>query len=246
MFGPPDVKKLAAKGKVEPLVRALTHPYESIQRDAATALGELRDPRAIEPLAAASRDDRLAVRDAAVWALGHIGDPAVIPTLLTHLREGNDRAACALTAIGRPAVGPLLDSSPQTPRARWASRSRRWARSATHGRPPRSRRSWAPPRPGPHGPTTRSCRWVSPPSSTCSRCCGPPLPSHVGVRVRRRPPERRGRPVQASVLRGTATDGAAPVGSPRESCARRVGLRRTDQWMMWSYCHVSGVSPVGP
>lgn len=176
MFGPPDVKKLAAKGKVEPLVRALTHPYESIQRDAATALGELRDPRAIEPLAAASRDDRLAVRDAAVWALGHIGDPAVIPTLLTHLREGNDRAACALTAIGRPAVGPLLDSSPQTPRARWASRSRRWARSATHGRPPRSRRSWAPPRPGPHGPTTRSCRWVSPPSSTCSRCCGLPCP----------------------------------------------------------------------
>ncbi|HSO69822.1 MAG TPA: HEAT repeat domain-containing protein [Arachnia sp.] len=109
MFGPPDIKRLAARGKVGALVKALTHQDAKIRRDAATALGELRDPRAIEPLAAASRDDSLAVRDSAVWALGEIGDPAALPTLLALLREGSDRASWALEAIGEPAVGPLLE-----------------------------------------------------------------------------------------------------------------------------------------
>lgn len=109
MFGPPDVKKLAARGKVDQLVRALAHEDPRIRRDAATALGHLGNPRAIEPLAAASHDDSLAVRDAAVWALGEIGDPAALPPLLALLREGSDRASWALRAIGEPAVGPLLE-----------------------------------------------------------------------------------------------------------------------------------------
>lgn len=107
VFGPPDVKRLADRGKVDQLVGALVHDNPTIRRDAATALGQLRNPRAIEPLTAAGRDASLEVRDAAVWALGEIG-PAALPPLLALLREGSDRAAWALRAIGEPAVAPLL------------------------------------------------------------------------------------------------------------------------------------------
>ncbi|MBN2840124.1 MAG: HEAT repeat domain-containing protein [Coriobacteriia bacterium] len=109
MFGPPDIKKLAARGKVDALVKALTHSDAKIRSEAARALGELRDPRAVEPLVAASRDDDRNVRHSAVSSLGAIGDPAAIPTLLVLLREGSERASWALAAIGEPAVGPLLE-----------------------------------------------------------------------------------------------------------------------------------------
>ena len=109
MFGPPDIKKLAARGKVDALVKALTHPDAKIRSEAAEALGKLRDPHTVESLVAACGDDVLDVRHSAMWALGHIGDPAAIPTLLALMREGSDRASWALAAIGEPAVGPLLE-----------------------------------------------------------------------------------------------------------------------------------------
>lgn len=109
MFGPPDIKKLAARGKVDALVKALTHPDAKIRSEAAEALGKLRDPRAIEPLVAACGDDVLDVRHSAMWALGNIGEPAAIPALVAFMREGSDRASWALAAIGEPAVDPLLE-----------------------------------------------------------------------------------------------------------------------------------------
>lgn len=52
------------------------------QRAAATALGNINDPRAVEPLAATlrARDDR--VSSAAAWALGKLGDKRVIESLI--------------------------------------------------------------------------------------------------------------------------------------------------------------------
>ncbi|MGZ6266880.1 MAG: HEAT repeat domain-containing protein [Candidatus Limnocylindrales bacterium] len=116
LFGPPDVAKLKAKGDVPGLIKALGYDADpSVRRDAAAALGELGDPRAVEPLGLALRNPNWEHdwRDsgAAVDALGRLGAPAV-GTLISlfgyHSQVVRIGAAEALGAIGRPAVQPLI------------------------------------------------------------------------------------------------------------------------------------------
>jgi HEAT repeats len=59
---------------VEPLTLALKHPGWDIRFNAARALGEIKDPRAVEFLCEILTDPARMVRNSAAWALGEIGE----------------------------------------------------------------------------------------------------------------------------------------------------------------------------
>ena len=59
-------------------IAALQDEDWGIREDAAIALGQARDPRAVRPLIGALRDSDQAVRTAATSALEYIGEPAVV------------------------------------------------------------------------------------------------------------------------------------------------------------------------
>ena len=112
LFGK-DVKKLKQSRDVQGLVLALKNRDPKIQYDAAEALGDLGDSRAVEPLVTALKNDEFSgVRWKAAEALSKLGSPAV-PALIGALRHEDDdvrwKAAIALGEIGDPqAVEPLI------------------------------------------------------------------------------------------------------------------------------------------
>ncbi|MGB9872500.1 MAG: HEAT repeat domain-containing protein, partial [Anaerolineae bacterium] len=74
LFGPPNIEKMKARGDVKGLIKALGYEKDwEIRRDAARALGELKDARAVEPLIAALKDKDSDVREAAAEALDRLG-----------------------------------------------------------------------------------------------------------------------------------------------------------------------------
>ena len=108
LFGPPDVEKMKAKRDVDGLIKALQYKRmrntgivefdntAPVRKQAADALGELGDARAIEPLIVAL-DDNGGVRDSsrrgivgwhAANALSKFGTPAVEP-LIAALKKKN-------------------------------------------------------------------------------------------------------------------------------------------------------------
>ncbi len=110
IFGPPDVEKMVTRKNVKGLARALNYPKDSeVRASAATALGEIGDPRAAEPLVASLLDKDGDVRSAAADALVRIGAPALEP-LVTALgaEEARDAAAGVIIRMGEPAVSRLL------------------------------------------------------------------------------------------------------------------------------------------
>ena len=112
LFGT-DTKKLREKRNVQGLIFALKHKDPAVQYDAAEALGDLRDARAVGPLITALKNDELSgVRWKAAEALSKIGAPAVealIGALQHHDDDVRWKAAIALGEIGDPrAVGPLI------------------------------------------------------------------------------------------------------------------------------------------
>lgn len=56
-LGKPNIKKMKAKRDVEGLIKALSGQGWDIHNEAAEALGDIKNPRAIEPLIQALRDD---------------------------------------------------------------------------------------------------------------------------------------------------------------------------------------------
>jgi len=103
---------------VEPLLRAISTGGPAARKDAALALGELGDRRAVEALVAALADPIQEVRTTASEALGKLGDRQVVQPLVTVLSKalvergwGLDGRA-AVTALGnlgdRRAVEPLI------------------------------------------------------------------------------------------------------------------------------------------
>jgi HEAT repeat protein len=62
---------------IEPLCGALKDKSAGVRENAALALGEIKDPRAVEPLSIALRDSEYVVTVLAAKALGEIGKPAV-------------------------------------------------------------------------------------------------------------------------------------------------------------------------
>lgn len=100
---------------VEPLMAALEDGEEYVRRASAKALGALRDDRAVEPLIKVlDEDGEDSVRLAAAWALGEIGDPRAVYPLIDAFRDKSPdvrfNAVWALERIGRPAVGPLVET----------------------------------------------------------------------------------------------------------------------------------------
>lgn len=107
---------------IEPLIAALSRPDQ--QRRAATALGGIRDSRAVEPLAAILDSDDPAIRQTAAWALGEIKDPSAVEALLRATTDDDysvrSVAAAGLDQLGTVAVilgvtafmRPLLATAP--------------------------------------------------------------------------------------------------------------------------------------
>jgi hypothetical protein len=95
-------------------IEALHLKDEGIREGAARALGELQNPEAIEPLVLALSDESRQVREEAARALGKIGgEQAVTPlirALIDEQRCVREGAVQALGSIGRPAVGPLIET----------------------------------------------------------------------------------------------------------------------------------------
>ena len=101
--------------KINRLIRDLRDEDSEIRRNAANALGEIGDPRAVGSLIAVLRDEDRWVRRNAARALGEIGDPGAVESLIVTLGD-EDRwvrwgAVRALGEIRDPrAVEPLLAS----------------------------------------------------------------------------------------------------------------------------------------
>ncbi|MBX3302709.1 MAG: HEAT repeat domain-containing protein [Nitrospira sp.] len=80
------LSKTRSPQAVEPLLSVLFNDQDSaVREDAARALGEIGDPRAVEHLCAIVRDPGL--RTVAVEALGKIGDARAVPVLIELLAE---------------------------------------------------------------------------------------------------------------------------------------------------------------
>lgn len=117
-------KELAARlgRRVVPvLIRALHDRDSQVRRQAALALGEIEDRRAVEPLGLLLQDECAAVREAAAQALAELGDARALDVLVQILHKDDsakivlchDRqdAAQALANLGTPqALEPLVEA----------------------------------------------------------------------------------------------------------------------------------------
>jgi HEAT repeat protein len=122
-----DLAELLAPATVEPLVSELATGSAPLR--AASALGRIRDARALEPLVAALGHPDPAVRRECCVALGELRDPIASEPLLRATRDPEHTvragAGAALDRIGTAAVAvsvasllrPLLDAAPAATRA---------------------------------------------------------------------------------------------------------------------------------
>jgi len=108
-----SIPKMKSARDVKGLIRLLSHKDPDIQYEAAGALGDIGDPRAVEPLITALKNDEFSgVRWKAAESLARIGPPAV-DALIGALQHSDDdvrwKAAIALGEIGdQRAIEPLI------------------------------------------------------------------------------------------------------------------------------------------
>jgi hypothetical protein len=127
LFGPPNAEKLAAKRDVKGLIQALGYQKDwCVRRDAARALGQIGDSRAVEPLIAALNDADSNPRTAAAQALGTIGDVHAVEPLRAVLYDQNERvrqaAAWSLDKLGwKPPEPQAKAAPPKAPKMRAVS-----------------------------------------------------------------------------------------------------------------------------
>src|SRR5438552_4035244 len=86
-------------------IAALKDEDWALREEAATLLGEFRDPRAVGPLVEALHDEDRAVREAATTALRRIGPPAA-PALIVALQDPNGNVQEAAVAILKDVAPP--------------------------------------------------------------------------------------------------------------------------------------------
>ena len=84
---PSMVGIIGAADEVEQLIKQLSDDLWQTRWDAAAALGETKDPRAVDPLIATLKDKNSYVRMTAARSLGMIGDKRAIDALITSLKE---------------------------------------------------------------------------------------------------------------------------------------------------------------
>lgn len=87
--GKPNIEKLKAKKDIEGLIKALKHKDKTVRSDAACALGDTGDARAVELLIKALKDEYWGVRNAAALALASTGDARAVGPLTQALRDEN-------------------------------------------------------------------------------------------------------------------------------------------------------------
>jgi HEAT repeat protein len=108
----PNVKKLLTNRDVPGLTNALKHNDWKVRRDAAAALGVLRDPLAVEALLVTLNDADVEVSVAAAVALGQIGDERAVDPLIGALKGKPPMRRAAIKALGKigdaSAVEPLI------------------------------------------------------------------------------------------------------------------------------------------
>ena len=101
-FMKPNVEKLLEKENIGGLLKALEYKDEKVRRDAAAALGKLKDIFAVTPLINALKDETWGVRKNAAEALGNIGSMKAVRPLLELLRdEDSDVRNTALEALSK-------------------------------------------------------------------------------------------------------------------------------------------------
>jgi len=92
---------------VEPLIRLLTDINPLVREAAARVLGDLKDARAVAPLVVALKNGN----QEAGPALAGFGEAATVPLAdCLQYPEASTAAAAALTSIGQPAVGALIQA----------------------------------------------------------------------------------------------------------------------------------------
>jgi len=92
------------KPAVKPLIAALKDKNREVQKNAARALGEIKDRQAVKPLIAVLDEEDKAFRKIVVEALGRIKDPRAVETLIFILGnkdEDEDTKWEAAAALGR-------------------------------------------------------------------------------------------------------------------------------------------------
>ncbi|WP_236685616.1 HEAT repeat domain-containing protein [Geobacter pickeringii] len=109
--------KIGDTGAVEPLIDGLCDKEENLRKNAAIALAEIRDDRAIAPLVTVlNKSDDTSLREAAAWALGKFGNQRVIAPLVATLKSDKsiDVRRQAAYALGKcnssEAIAPLVES----------------------------------------------------------------------------------------------------------------------------------------
>lgn len=100
------------KSAAPALIKTLADVDHEVREEAARALGQLHDPRAVEPLIRALEkpDQGRWVREAAATALGQLGDARAVEPLIKAFNDDNVKwkAINALVQLGDVSVGPLL------------------------------------------------------------------------------------------------------------------------------------------
>ncbi len=109
----PNIEKLKANKDIAGLIKALKYKKNStIQIEAAQALGQLKDPRAVGPLIEALKDSYAAVLRRTENALDKLNDPKAVESLVSALKSEYSRLQkhlkLAIARIGVPAVEPLI------------------------------------------------------------------------------------------------------------------------------------------
>ncbi len=106
--------KIKFEGAFDDVIRALHSQDEEMREEAAKALGELGDYRAVDPLIELLADDNRYVRREAAKSLGKIGDEKAIPALINALKDedryGREGAAEGLGEMGGHAYPSLIDA----------------------------------------------------------------------------------------------------------------------------------------
>lgn len=106
--------KIKFEGAFDDVIRALHSPDEEMREEAAKALGELGDYRAVDPLIGLLSDENRYVRREAAKSLGKIGDGKAIPALINALKDedryGREGAAEGLGEMGEHAYPSLIDA----------------------------------------------------------------------------------------------------------------------------------------
>lgn len=113
LFGPPDVKKLREKGDVKGLIKAIGYDkgYSRVSSEAADALSEINDPKALDSLLNALNDSNAKVRASAAYALGNIGDLKSVEPLIVALNDSEPKV-CASAAVSLGKLGDLKAVDP--------------------------------------------------------------------------------------------------------------------------------------